>query len=462
MKLRINNKYFRWGLTAFLVIGASILFYYFVFHSANIKAGWNVIKNIMMPVVWGFAIAYILTPVLNWLERHFILPICDKFGWKDSKMRTSFVRFVGILITAILFVFIIYILFYMMLSQIIPSIENIVANFDYYVSNFTKWIDRVLEDNPDISAYFTDNINKMSNDLESWMNDLLPNTLELLKTVSKSVLNVLSFLWDFIIGFIISIYVLASKEKFAGQAKKMAYAIFETDTANHVIKDFRFTHGTFIGFLGGKIIDSIIIGILCFIGTTIIHTPYAALVSVIVGVTNVIPFFGPYLGAIPSAILIFIVTPTEPLNTLYFIIFILVLQQFDGNFLGPKILGNSTGLTGFWVIFSITLFGGLFGIVGMIIGVPVFAVIYAGIKSIINRMLVKKSMTTETKIYETLDYIDEEGNLYELTKHRKKEENALKSSDEAIDRMCDGEITHEKVTVKGVDDNSEKDNSRGE
>ena len=166
-------------------------------------------------------------------------------------------------------------------------------------------------------------------------------------------------------------------------------------TANIVIRNFRFTHKTFIGFLGGKIVDSIIIGILCFIGTSFMHTPYAALVSVIVGVTNIIPFFGPYLGAIPSTILIFIVDPVHPLNCVYFVIFILALQQFDGNILGPKILGNSTGLSGFWVIFAITFFGGLFGVVGMIVGVPIFAVIYAAIKSLTNALLQKKKLPVE-------------------------------------------------------------------
>jgi len=192
---------------------------------------------------------------------------------------------------------------------------------------------------------------------------------------------------------------LASKERFSGQTKKITYAIFNNDVANIIINNFRYTHRTFIGFLSGKILDSIIIGILCFIGTSILQTPYAVLVSVVVGVTNVIPVFGPYLGAIPSIVLIFVVDPLHPLNCLYFAIFILVLQQFDGNVLGPIILGDSTGLAGFWVIFSITLFGGLFGIPGMVVGVPVFAVIYAAIKSLLNTILLKKNIPRETEEY---------------------------------------------------------------
>lgn len=409
MKFKLNNKYVRWGVTAFLVIVAGITFYYFVFHSSNIRSGVKMITDILMPVVVGMAIAYLLTPVLNFIESKLLYPLCNKLRIKQSKKKNSIIRGLGILITAFLFVALIYVLLYMLISQIVPSVQNIVSNFDAYTSNFTKWLNQTMNDNPEVQAYLVRTFDKYSNELESWITDILPNTGQLIKTVSLSILGVVGVLWDFVIGFIISIYVLASKEKFAAQAKKVSYALFEKDTANTVIRNFRFTHKTFIGFLGGKIVDSIIIGILCFIGTSILKTPYAALVSVIVGVTNIIPFFGPFLGAVPSALLIFVVDPLHPLNCLYFVIFIIVLQQVDGNIIGPKILGSSTGLAGFWVIFAITLFGGLFGVFGMIIGVPIFAVIYAGIRSGLNILLSKKEMPTELEKYRNLDYVDEEG-----------------------------------------------------
>lgn len=409
MKFKLNNKYVRWGVTAFLVIVAGITFYYFVFHSSNIRSGVKMITDILMPVVVGMAIAYLLTPILNFIESKLLYPLCNKLRIKESKKKNSIIRGLGILITAFLFVALIYVLLYMLISQIVPSVQNIVSNFDAYTSNFTKWLNQTMNDNPEVQAYLVRTFDKYSNELESWITDILPNTGQLIKTVSLSILGVVGVLWDFVIGFIISIYVLASKEKFAAQAKKVSYALFEKDTANTVIRNFRFTHKTFIGFLGGKIVDSIIIGILCFIGTSILKTPYAALVSVIVGVTNIIPFFGPFLGAVPSALLIFVVDPLHPLNCLYFVIFIIVLQQVDGNIIGPKILGSSTGLAGFWVIFAITLFGGLFGVFGMIIGVPIFAVIYAGIRSGLNILLSKKEMPTELEKYRNLNYVDEEG-----------------------------------------------------
>ena len=414
MKFKLNNKYSRWGVTAFLVIAAGILFYYFLFHGTNILDGLHDIIDILMPVIFGFAIAYLMTPVLNYIERKLLCPLFDKCGLKQTKKRRSVQRGLSIFFTAFLFLAVIYLLLYMMISQLVPSVQNIISNFGQYRTNIINWVNQRLEDDPELEANILQLVNQYSAQLNKWISGLPSNIHLWLRTVTNTASNILGGVWNFIIGFIIAIYVLASKEKFAGQAKKILFAMFDKETANITIRNFRFTHRTFIGFLGGKIADSIIIGLLCFIGTTLLKTPYAALVSVIIGFTNVIPFFGPYLGAIPSAILILIVDPMHPLNCIYFVIFILVLQQFDGNFLGPKILGNSTGLTSFWVIFAITFFGGFFGVVGMIVGVPIFAVIYAAIKSIVNTRLQKKELPVETKQYEKLDYIDENDSFHEL------------------------------------------------
>lgn len=443
MKAKMNNICFRWGLTAFFVIAAGILFYYLVFHASNIKANLGIVTNILMPVVFGFVMAYLLTPVLNFIEYHILIPICNKCGIKESPRRASLIRGGGILITVFLFFALIYGLFAMLLSQIVPSIMNIINNFDTYIGNITRWVNQIIDDNPELRRNVLTLVSRYSNELESWLNDaVLPNMSSVIRTVSQSVMGGVKVLWNFIIGFIISIYLMASKEKFAGQAKKVAYACLRKSTANLVIQNFRFTHKTFIGFISGKILDSAIIGVLCFIGTTLMGTPYAVLVSVIVGVTNIIPFFGPYLGAIPSTFLIFIVDPMHPLNCLYFVIFIVVLQQFDGNILGPKIIGNSTGLTGFWVIFSITLFGGLFGILGMIVGVPIFAVFYAAVKSLVNTALQKKSLPRDTNSYLTVGSVDADGVFHEYIPEykQKKEKNfLLKKMEEKIRELKEKE-----------------------
>ncbi len=421
MKFKPNNKYFRWGLTAFCVVAASICFYYLMFHGSNIKIGIARIMNILMPVVVGLVIAYLLTPILNTIEYRVVRPILDKMPIKNRNKRNSFARGISIIITALLFFVLLYALISMFVSQIVPSIANLVSNFDTYVANVTQIINRLLDNNPDVRNSVVKLVNKYSVELETWLNNtVLSASSEILRTISLSILSLISVLWNGIIGFVISIYLLASKEKFAGQAKKVAYAIFDKDAANMVIRNFRFTHKTFIGFISGKVLDSIIIGLLCFIGTTLMNTPYAALVSVIIGITNVIPFFGPYMGAIPTTILIFLVDPTHPLSSVYFVIFILILQQIDGNIIGPKILGNSTGLTGFWVIFAITFFGGLFGVLGMIIGVPLFAVIYAAFKSIINMTLVKKGMPSDTAEYLDVGFVDDEGFHEYVPEYRQK------------------------------------------
>ena len=426
MKARLNNKYFKWGLTAFLVLCAAVCFVYLVYNGSDFANGINSLIRIVTPIVFGFVIAYLLTPILNFIEFKILNPLCDILKIKPSAQRGKIVRGAGVLITTVFFFGIIYALISMFISQIVPSVVNIIDNFDSYISNATKWINKLFSDDyPELGAYITNMLAKYSDEIEKWLNEtVLPKTSDLIKTVSLSVIGILKGLWNLIIGFIISIYVLASKEKFAGQTKKLVYAIFDKKFANILINDFKFTHKTFIGFISGKILDSFIIGVLCFVGTSLIRTPYASLVSVIVGVTNIIPFFGPYLGAIPSVILIFLVNPMKPLNCVYFIIFILVLQQIDGNIIGPRILGNSTGLSGFWVIFSITLFGGLFGIAGMIVGVPIFAVVFAAVRAFVNASLIKKKMPIESSKYINVSSVDDDGlHVYTPSYQLKRKEN---------------------------------------
>lgn len=406
MKFKLEKKYILRGITAFLVVAGGIFLYYLIFHGSSIRSSLSNLFRITTPIVNGLIIAYIMTPTLKYIEKNIVVRIATKCKLNTEKHQGK-IRGISILITALFFILIVYALIAMLISQIVPSIQNIISNFDIYVTNLTRWVNRLFEDNRDIAQYVQGLISTYSVEFEEWLSKVvIPQTSDIIKTLSLSVIGLMKVLWNFILGFIISIYLLFNKEILAGQAKKMIYAFCKTKTANFIIHEVRFVHQTFIGFISGKVIDSLIIGMLCFIGTTIIGTPYAALVSVIIGVTNVIPFFGPYLGAIPSAIFILIVDLSNPVNCLYFIIFILILQQFDGNILGPKILGNSTGLSGFWVIFAITLFGGLFGVLGMIIGVPIFAVIFSGIKRIVNYNLQKRKLPTETTLYLNVGSID--------------------------------------------------------
>ena len=421
MKFRIDRKYLKIGFIAFLVIAASICFYYLILHGDRFSVQIKEIARIVSPVLYGIIIAYLLTPLVNTIENSFLIPLTIKLKKKSAVTDNNrkHIRVISILFTIILVFFFIYGFFSILIPNIVTSVRSISYQFPYYIQNLTKWSAKFLDDNPDIERVVFRLFDEYSEKITDFLNhSIIPQMEVIVRQVSLSMIGLLKALWNFIIGFIISIYVMYNKESFAGQGKKLVFALFNTNTANQLIKDVRFTSDTFIGFISGKILDSFIIGCICFAGTSVMEIPYALLVSVIVGVTNVIPFFGPYLGAIPSAFLILMV---NPIKCVYFILFILVLQQVDGNLIGPKILGESTGLSGFWVIFSITIFGGIMGIPGMIIGVPFFAVLYAMIRRFANRLLEKRGLPTETTKYLDVDYI-EDNNIFvtRTEKQRKK------------------------------------------
>lgn len=433
MKFRFEKKYVYWGVTAFLVIAASLIFYYFLFHMNNVRAGFRTFTKTCMPIIDGLVLAYLMTPLVKHMERDFFIPLCKRLNLNTESAKTKKrMRLLSALITVIFVFVLLYLLCASIIPQLIVSIQNIALQLPVYATNLQDWIQKLFENNDDLAGIVTSLINQYSNELEDYLNSKLVPQLNVILTrfsssIFSSMLGLLVTAWNLLIGLIISVYLLVSKESFAGQSKKIIYAIWEEETANKLISNIRFVNATFGGFINGKLVDSLIIGLICFIGMTLLQLPYPLLISVIVGITNIIPFFGPYLGAIPSIVLILMVNPKQ---ALYFAIFVLILQQFDGNFLGPKILGNKTGLSSFWVIFSITLFGGYWGILGMAIGVPVFAVIYAGIKALVNQQLVKRGFSTNTKDYMFLSEI-KDNHFVELPPPKQKERKGRKKETES-------------------------------
>ena len=418
---RLNNNYYKWGLTVFLTFLACMLSFYILFYNAQLLAGIRRINKILSPVYVGFIIAYLFSPLLNMLENKVMYPILKKFRFIKEDNRMPLARGLSIIMIIIFSIVLVYAVIQIMLKQVIPSIISIVSNINIYLNNITRWANKLLEDNPDLNSFVMKDLNRFSDDIELWVNEKFKSvTANVVTSLSQGFLSFLLKLWNFIIGFIISIYVLWSKERHVARTKKIVYSLFSRETANAIVEAFRYTHRTFIGFFFGKIVDSIIIGMICFIGCTLMQIPYAILVSIIVGVTNIIPFFGPYFGAIPSTILIFAFDPLHPGKALAFIIFIVILQQFDGNYLGPRILSTSTGLSGFWVIFSITLFGGLFKVFGMVIGVPVFAVLYAGFRQFNRNRLKKKGYPYKTGDYLNVGTINEDGSVNPIPPFEKK------------------------------------------
>ncbi len=402
-KVNLNIRpYLAIGLTAFLVIVGSLLFFFLIDRYHGFTAIVSKMIGILQPITIGLVIAYLMTPIVNFEERH-LLPLAQK-KMKDPEKAKKLVRVISVLGALIFFVLIIAVLLLMVIPELYKSINGMIGTLPKQVNDFMDWLNEYVSSDSDISSYLEVGLTKSTEFFENWAKtDFLPQTKNIMVGVTTGVINAVKVLFNVLVGIIISIYVLMSKEEFIGQSKKLMYAVLPGKSANAIIHTVHKSNEIFGGFISGKLLDSLIIGILCFICLYFMNMPYAVLVSVIVGVTNVIPFFGPYLGAIPSAILIML---ASPIQGVYFIIFIVILQQFDGNILGPAILGESTGLSSFWVVFSILVGGGIFGILGMIIGVPAFAVIFYVFRRTVNHILRKKELPLSSEEYISVEKLD--------------------------------------------------------
>jgi len=420
MKHQIDKKILTIGLTALGVIILSVCFIYLLFNGSLFYKGFKELITVSMPVFYGLILAYLLAFIMNFVEEKWLVPLCKPLKVKVTPKSVAKIRILSIAITLILSGLFIYVFLILVIPRVYDSIQNITASFPVYIDNLIHYVEWLLAKYPEIEQYILNLMNEYSDKIYEAVTQILPTMNEFIRNLSMGVIGVIATLWDILIGLIIGIYILANKERFGGQIKKILYAVLKTERANNLLSDIRFIDKTFGGFLSGKIIDSFIIGVICFVCLQFIGTPYSVLISVIIGFTNIIPFFGPFIGAIPSALLVLMV---DPMQCLYFVIFVFLLQQFDGNFLGPKILGDSTGLpSGFWVIFSITIFGGLFGFAGMIFGVPLCAVVYAFIKRAVKKRLKKKEYPTSTEPYINLKTVESES---EFVMFDKSDENYL-------------------------------------
>jgi len=401
-----NKNYFYWGFTIFAVIAAAIIFFFILYRFSTILGVLGDLLKILTPIIYGLLLAYVMAPVLNYLEKKFFIKLSKKIFKKKRVTDVKFARIMSIITTIIIYLILVFGFIFLVIPALFNSIQGIIANIPGYFNDGRDWIIGIFDDSPEINEIIIDNYQDVTNGAINFINNsLVPGMDNVLSTISTGIIDIVKFFINLIVGLIISIYVLYSKEKFIAQTKKLMYAVIPVDRAKSILENVRYVHKVFSGFLFGKVIDSLIIGMLCFVFMLILDLPYAPLISVIVGITNIIPYFGPFIGAIPSAILILLVDPSK---CLVFIVFIFILQQFDGNILGPKILGEKTGLSSFWVLFSILVFGGIFGFAGMIFGVPLFSVIYAVTKGYCKQSLKKKKLATSTEDYEKINYIDVE------------------------------------------------------
>ena len=406
-RFRWDKKYLYWGVTAFLVIIASIVFFLLV---SNLSWLRNVLRNlgaILSPFVWGLVIAYLLYPVMNLYSRCLFTPLCSLLFKKSKRAEERIpkaARGLSVFLSIITLLFLITGLIWLVVPQIYSSLESIAANSAEYITRVDDWLSGLLKDYPEIAERIGSVVGDLSSGVVNWVSSmLLPRMGDLISSITANVINVVQGIYNILIGIIVSVYVLYSREVFSAHGKKLLYCIFSLEASEKLLNGAQFVNEVFMGFISGKILDSLIVGVICYIGCALMRLPYPLLLAFLIGLFNIIPFFGPIIGAIPTAL---IVLTDSPWKMLIFLIFVVVLQQFDGNILGPKILGNRVGVNGFWIMFAIILGAGLFGFAGMLLGVPVFVVIYAFFSSLVKRKLARSGLPTETEAYKGLGYFD--------------------------------------------------------
>lgn len=382
MKHYTNKKYNTIARYAILVLAVNVLLIVAILKFGTILNLLSIVTAVLMPIIWGLVIAFLTNPVMV-KTNNFL----NKRVFKKPE-RKNISRALSVLVSSLVFLGIVAGVISVVVPELINSFNEIVDNFSSFVTVAQKWLNRMLKNYPQAQDFITNKLIEFGTDLTK-IQPMLENIL-------SGAWGFVTFVKNFLLGFIVSIYLLYSKDILIAQSKKILFASFKRNTAENILSVGSKANRIFSGFINGKIVDSVIIGMLCFIGLTILDMPYNILISVIVGVTNVIPYFGPFIGAIPSAVLILIINPKK---VLLFILFILLLQQFDGNILGPKILGGSTGLPAIWVMISLLIGGGLFGFVGMLLAVPTFALIYSFTRDNVESKLKKKKMPVSTEYY---------------------------------------------------------------
>ena len=392
MDKKPHIKPYLYGMLAgFGAIALSIIFFFLIYRFDGFGSAISTLTGILMPFIYGAVIAYLLKPVCNSIESFLRRFIPEKMNGLINALSVALTILFGLLL--------VYALVMMIVPQLITSVTTLYYTAQANITRFMYWANHLefIENNEQIMELLNSAYAALNTNLDTWIkNTLLPSMQNIVSGAAIGVLNVVTVAKNLIIGIIVAVYMLASRKRFVQQGKLVLHSIVRPRWAQLITEEVKYADRMFGGFINGKIMDSAIIGVLCYIGCLIFKFPSALLVSVIIGVTNVIPFFGPFIGAIPATLLILI---QNPIKALWFVLFVLVLQQVDGNIIGPKILGNTTGLSSFWVLFAILLFGGLWGFVGMIVGVPLFAVIYDVIKKLVIHGLQRNQELTLLNSY---------------------------------------------------------------
>lgn len=428
MRELIKTKYFKWGLTAGITMIAVVLVFFLLDKAATVHGALGSFMDILAPFIYGLVMAYLLRPVYNGCHYR-LVKLFKKTKMSSENAADVLARIISVTVSVLLLLVIIFALFMMVIPQLMSSIYELVVSIPGNAVKLLNWVQNLNFVNDTVKSFVTNRIDVFVDGMDEWMTDTaMPYLKDLALKISEGIMGAASFLFDFIIGIVVCVYVLLSKTTFAAQAKKLSYSLFEKDTANTIINGMRYVDKVFNGFVSGNIIDALIIGGATFIVMNIFNWPFALLISTIVGVTNLIPFFGPFIGGAAGAVLL---CGEKPMTAVYFLIFILILQQMDGNVIKPKVLGQKVDLASFWILFSIVVGGGLFGFIGMLLGVPVFTIIYTFVSWLVDRRLTKKNLSNNTADYADVDCYDFEKGEFKflpenLIEERKNEKRADK------------------------------------
>ncbi|MBQ8904018.1 MAG: AI-2E family transporter [Oscillospiraceae bacterium] len=422
MKFRFNRKYTQIAIYAVIVIVLSGFLLMSMNVMPNLSEILNKITSAFAPVVWGCVIAYLLNPGVDF----FRFKVFKKYSEKaDTLKKRNFIRNISVLIVFLLAAGLVTGLVFLIMPQLTTSMKGLIDKFDVYVDNFIVWFNNVFGENAQLSELLSNPLAQIEQYITGYWTDISKSIVDLGATLGGNVLGLLVGLKDFIIGIIFAIYILVSKDMLKSQVKRIFFAFFRNSTANAVFHVSSRTNDIFCHYVTSNLIDALIIGCATFIFASIAQIPYSIVITVIVAVTNIIPFFGPFLGGIPSFLLILLV---DPIKALWFGIFIIVLQQCDGNIIKPLLFGETMGLPAIWVLVSIILGGNLFGLPGTILGVPVFSVLYILTKEFLSSRLEKKNLPSEGQLYNRGD-LDKYVDGYEYTdKERAADEKWLESN----------------------------------
>ncbi len=411
------------GLGAIVIIMSGIILYFIMLRFTDLVDVCKGLLNLLTPFIYGVAIAYLLNPLMVRVDEYVYELLHNQWKWKGNGGKFTpkkVARVVGVAAAMAVFLSVVFLLISLIIPELIHSVENLIYTLPAQISAFSVTLSNIELTDGEMMEYLEMAYVEVVDYGKTWVQtELLTQVNSWMSNIAVGALSFVGWFFDFLMGIIIAVYILLSKETFLNQMKKIFYATMPIRRANITLHIMKKSNDIFGGFIIGKILDSMIIGIITFVAMMVMNMPYGLLISVVVGVTNVIPYFGPFIGAIPCAVLVLL---QSPIQCVYFVIYIIVIQQIDGNIIGPKILGDSTGLSAFWVIFSILVGSGLFGFVGMVVGVPGFAVIYYIVKLFLDQRLEAKNLPIHSENYDANSYVDTQTGLYVSSKEVKEKE----------------------------------------